>query len=147
MVSPRIGIVSLSSPVGPVELERGLARLRAGGLSYVVHPDALARSFVTAGTDEQRARSLLDYAFDDAVDVVWCSRGGYGAARLLPLLAAATPPGRRPRPKLLVGYSDVTALHEYVRNAWGWRTLHAPMVAAGGGPGPTADEWAAVDAA
>jgi muramoyltetrapeptide carboxypeptidase len=146
MAPPRIGIVSLSSPVGPVELERGLARLRAVGLPYVVHPHALARSFVTAGTDEQRARSLLDVAFDDAVDVVWCARGGYGAARLLPLLAAATAGGRTPKPKLLVGYSDVTPLHEFVRAAWGWRTLHAPMVAAAGPPSPTPEQWAAVDA-
>lgn len=152
MPSPRIGVVSLSSPVGPVELDRGLARLRAAGFDVVVHPNALARSFVTAGTDEQRAQSLLDYAYDDgtgpdAIDVVWCARGGYGAARLLPLLAAATADrGRPPRPKLLVGYSDVTALHAYVGPAWGWRTLHAPMVAAGGDPSPTPEQWAAVDA-
>lgn len=145
MPSPRIGIVACSSPVGQLELQIGLARLRQAGFDFVVHPSVLNRHFVNAGTDEARAQSLLDYAFDDSIDIIWCARGGYGAARVVNELVVATKQRGVPKPKLLVGYSDVTFLHEYVRQAWSWRTLHAPMIAASKAS-PTADEWNAVDA-
>lgn len=135
----RVGIVATSSPVGKVELEKGLARFREAGFECVVHPDVLARHFVTGGNDQQRSASLLQYAFDDSIDLIWSARGGYGAARVVGELADATKKRGVPKPKLLVGYSDVTYLHEYVRNAWGWRTLHAPMVTAG--PGTTREMW------
>jgi muramoyltetrapeptide carboxypeptidase len=158
MPSSRIGIVACSSPVGLLELELGLKRLREAGFEYVVHPNVTNRYFVNAGTDDERAQALLDYAFDDSIDVLWCARGGYGAARVVSLLhercATLHASGGRifsstatydvPKPKLLVGYSDVTILHEYVRQAWDWKTLHAPMVAASKTP-PTKEEWNAVD--
>lgn len=144
MPSTRIGIVACSSPVGLLELELGLHRLRDAGFDAVVHPSTVKRHFVNAGTDDERAQALLDYAFDDSIDVVWCARGGYGAARVVTRLVEAAARRGRPKPKLLVGYSDVTFLHEYVRQAWGWRTLHAPMVAATKTP-PTPAEWHAVD--
>lgn len=144
MSKPRIGIVACSSPVGPLELELGLARLRASGFEAVVHPNVLRRHFVNAGTDEERAQSLLDYAFDDSIDAIWCARGGYGAARVVSLLYQLGQ-SRIPRSKMLVGYSDVTILHEFVRQHWGWHTLHAPMIAASK-TSPTNDEWNAIDA-
>lgn len=145
MSSPRIGIVAPSSPVGHQELQRGVERLKRAGFDNVrVHRQALARHFVSAGTNDERANALLDFAFDDGIDVIWCARGGYGAAKVVALLAEATKTRGLPKPKLLVGYSDITILHEFVRNAWGWRTLHAPMITAG--PGTTESMWKAVDA-
>jgi len=124
----RIGIIAPSSPVGPVELELGLRWLRSCGFEVVVHPRALDRHYLHAGPDEDRAGQLLDFAFDDAIDVVWCARGGNGAARLPPLLRAATRDRRPPR-KLLVGYSDITVLHQFARQTWGWSTLHGVVPA------------------
>lgn len=144
MSSPRIGIVACSSPVGELELQLGLERLRGAGFNYVVHPSVLHRHFVNAGTDDERASSLLDYAFDDSVDVIWCARGGYGSARVVNALVEATQRRGVPKSKLLVGYSDVTVLHEYVRQVWGWRTLHAPMISATKSS-PTTQEWSAID--
>jgi muramoyltetrapeptide carboxypeptidase LdcA involved in peptidoglycan recycling len=46
-------------------------------------------------------------------------------------------PGR----KLLIGYSDVTVLHEYVRQEWGWETLHCPMPAAANFTRMSETEW------
>lgn len=142
MATPRVGIVACSSPVGLLELELGLNRLREAGFDPVIHPSVRQRHFVTAGSDEARAQSLLDYASDDSIDVIWCARGGYGAARVISELERR--PFKAGKPKLLVGYSDVTVLHEYVRRMWGWRTLHAPMITASKTT-PTADEWNAID--
>jgi muramoyltetrapeptide carboxypeptidase LdcA involved in peptidoglycan recycling len=67
---------------------------------------------------------------DPEIDIVWCARGGYGATRLLPMLDQMAKGRGKPAKKLLIGYSDVTVLHEYVRREWGWSTLHAVMPAA-----------------
>ena len=120
----RVGVVATSSPVGLVELDRGLGRLRQLGFEPVVHPGVRSRDFIFAGTDEARAQAFLEMARDPSIDALWCARGGYGAGRLIPLLGHDVPAG-----KLLIGYSDITVLHEYVRTRWKWSTLHAVMPA------------------
>ncbi len=93
-----------------------------------VHPQCTKKEFLFAGSDEARAQAFYGWAKDPALDVLWCARGGYGGVRILPLLEklcsakGAPPPG-----KLLVGYSDSTALFDFVRKRWGWSALHAPM--------------------
>lgn len=131
----KLSIVTASSPVGHVELAAGLSRLRAESFDLRVNPQTLERSFLFAGTDESRAQAILDAAHDPETDVVWCARGGYGAGRVVGLLdrmsrdLGASGDLAAPRQKLLVGYSDVTVLHEFVRNRWGWKTLHGVMPA------------------
>lgn len=79
-----------------------------------------------AGTDKIRAEHLLAGLTDDATRAIFCLRGGYGSMRLLPYLSADL----RPTPKLLVGYSDVTALHAAIGNLWPHLELiHGPNVA------------------
>lgn len=142
----RIAIVAPSSVVPPVELDMGVARLREAGLDVFVHPQCRARHFTYAGTDAQRADAFFEVASDPQFPVVWCARGGYGATRILPLLKVLESRRGVPPCKLLVGYSDVTALHAFVNRHWGWATLHAPMPAATYF-GPHAPEWPAILAA
>jgi muramoyltetrapeptide carboxypeptidase len=123
----RIGIVAPSSVVPTVELGLGVARLRSTGLSVRVHEQCSRQQFTFAGTDLQRATAFFEYATADDIDVLWCARGGYGATRILPILEQMTRQHGKPPRKLLAGYSDVTALHEFVRKHWGWCTLHATM--------------------
>ncbi|MEM8496209.1 MAG: LD-carboxypeptidase [Planctomycetota bacterium] len=125
----RVGIFTPASPIGMVELEMGVAVMRDAGFEVAVHDQASAQHFIFAGTDAQRVGALWDLATDDAIEVVWCARGGYGCTHLLPLLDRLTAEHGPPAKKLLVGYSDVTVLHHYVRARWGWDTLHANMPA------------------
>ena len=126
----RIGIVAASSVVPSLEFQIGVEFLRDHFFDVIVHPQTLEQHFTFAGTDEQRAGAIFEFACDPEIQVLWMARGGYGAARLLPLLDELTARHGVPPRKLLVGYSDVTVLHEYVRIRWGWETLHAPMPAA-----------------
>jgi muramoyltetrapeptide carboxypeptidase len=139
----RVGIVALSSVVPPVEFNAGVAHLRAaGGLDVVVHPQVLGQHWMHAGTDEVRAGALFEMATDPVIQAVWCARGGYGAAKLLPILDRLTAERGTPTPKkLLIGYSDVTVMHEYVRSRWGWSTLHAAMPAASNFASLPAGDW------
>ncbi len=126
-VGMRVGIFAPSSVVPRIEFEMGVDRIRDAGLEVRVHPQCFKKHLFWAGADEARARALLDMAVDPKIDVLWSARGGYGAARLLPMLERETRRIKRLPPKLLVGYSDSTALMDFVVSEWKWSTLHAPM--------------------
>lgn len=57
--------------------------------------------------------------------LMWCLRGGYGSARLIPELLKMKKPKNE---KLLIGYSDITSLHTFLNQKWKWKTLHAPTI-------------------
>jgi muramoyltetrapeptide carboxypeptidase len=122
-----VGIIAPSSKVPEAEFELGLDRIREAGFEPHVHPQVLQGHLFFAGTDEARAQAFYDYALDSRFRVLWAARGGYGSVRLLPLLEMMTAQRGIPPKKLLVGFSDSTALLEFVRARWGWATLHAPM--------------------
>ena len=78
--------MAASSVVPRVDLEAGVARLRAEGFDVRADARCFSSHFTYAGTDAERAASFWDAATDPDVDVVWMARGGYGAGRILPLL-------------------------------------------------------------
>jgi muramoyltetrapeptide carboxypeptidase len=81
-----------------------------------------------ANTDEKRFSDLKNAILDPAVKAIWCIRGGYGCARLIPYLRNQI--NFIPAPKLFIGFSDITLLHLYFQKKWGWFTLHASHAAA-----------------
>jgi muramoyltetrapeptide carboxypeptidase len=119
--------VALVSPAGPLrspdELDLAVAQARSLGWEPVVAKHALARAGYLAGDDAVRAADLNAAFHDDKVDGIWCLRGGYGAMRLLRTLDYAA---LERRPKALIGYSDITALHAAVGAKCGIVTHHGP---------------------
>lgn len=65
--------------------------------------------------------ALLSY--DDSI--VWALRGGYGAAKLIPNLRLLPKPTKE---KLFIGFSDMTALHLFFTQEWGWKTIHGSNI-------------------
>ncbi len=132
-------VVAVPVPAGPVQpgrLEAGLARLRA---RYRVRFDeaALVATGYLAGDDDRRAAELDRYLRDPDVRAIVCARGGYGAMRILHRL---DPGALRADPKILVGFSDATALLGWARAA-GVRAIHGPMAAQLGELGSTDVDW------
>lgn len=126
----RVVVVSPSGPVPPERMERGLELLRGWGLDAVAAPHALdthPELDHLAGTDEHRAQDLQEAWCDPSVDAVLCARGGYGAHRMVDLLDWSAL--RAAGPKVFVGYSDITVLHEAFALRAGFSTLHGPMAA------------------
>lgn len=126
----RVAVVAPSGPVPGERLRAGLDVLRGWGLDPVAAPHVLDRHprfRYLAGTDEDRAADLQTAWCDPAVDAVICARGGYGAQRIVDLLDWDAM--RAAGPKVFVGFSDITALHEAFAVRLGLVTLHGPMAA------------------
>lgn len=124
----RVAVVSPAGPVVPDILEAGLDLLRDWGveveLDESVYSNAEDRGYL-AGEDAVRVRAVQHALDDDDIDAIIFSRGGYGTMRILPELDFTR---FRQNPKLLVGFSDLTALHLYVAGKLDIPTLHAPVV-------------------
>lgn len=117
----RVAIVSPSSPVDRELVGRGVARL-AERYSPVLDAHLFDSTRYLAGPDAVRAESLRAALAAPDIRAIFCSRGGSGGGRLLPLLELTASP-----PKLLVGCSDVTVLHAALQ-AHGRTSIHGPVV-------------------
>lgn len=121
-----VAVVAPASAADPGRVRRGAEVLASLGFPVAVRRQALLRRGRYAGTDAQRARALLRALADPGTRAVVFTRGGFGAARILPLVIdrLATLP-----PKIVVGYSDATSLLYVLTGKLGWVTFHGPMVA------------------
>jgi muramoyltetrapeptide carboxypeptidase len=119
--------VAVVAPAGPVpgdRLRRGLEILESRYRVRVAH-DVLRTTGYLAGGDDRRAAELAGALADPDVRAVFVARGGYGIFRVLPFLDPAVV---RRDPKVIVGFSDATALLAWAARA-GVRGVHGPVVA------------------
>lgn len=122
-----VALIATSSPPSEAKLEKALSNLKGFGHRVVEGKSLRAKHGYLAGTDTERLADL-HWAFQDPeIEAIWCVRGGYGAARLLPLLDFDLI-SRNPKP--FIGYSDVTALHIAIHQRTGLVTFHGPVAAA-----------------
>ncbi|WP_078085645.1 S66 peptidase family protein [Microbulbifer mangrovi] len=84
------------------------------------------RTQYLAGPDSARAEDFNRMFADRDVDAVFCLRGGYGTPRILPMLDYQL---IRNNPKVLLGYSDITALLNAIYHRSGVVTFHGPIAA------------------
>ena len=129
-VPPRLrpgDTVGLIEPAGfthdAFDLQLVTEAVAAMGLVAKPAPHLLSRYGYLAGKDEERAADVNAMFADDGVRAIFAVRGGWGCARILPhldyrLIGA--------NPKLLVGFSDITALHMAVAARAGFTTIHGP---------------------
>jgi muramoyltetrapeptide carboxypeptidase len=122
--------VALIEPAGfsddMAQVEQVRSTIIAMGLVPKVGRHVTARYGYLAGTDQQRADDLNEAYADSDVRAVFAVRGGWGCARILPLLDWKTISAN---PKLLIGFSDITALHLAFAAQAGFPTIHGPNAA------------------
>jgi muramoyltetrapeptide carboxypeptidase len=115
-----------SAALDPADAEAGIAALRDRGLTVeTAFPEGGPQAYL-AGSDEARAEALNRLLRRDDLDAVVCLRGGYGLLRILDRIDYEA---ARQRPTLVVGYSDVTALHLALYTHAGVPGLSGPMAA------------------
>jgi muramoyltetrapeptide carboxypeptidase len=121
-----VGLIAPASPFTPEKLAAARQNLAGLGLNIRESANLHAQNGYLAGTDEQRLADLY-WAFESPdIDAVWCIRGGYGCSRLLPMIDFKRI-GKTP--KVFIGYSDVTALHQAIQQQTGLVTFHGPVAA------------------
>jgi muramoyltetrapeptide carboxypeptidase len=112
------------------DLEQIQATIRAMGLVPRPAANLLSRHGYLAGTDQERARAVNAMFADREVRAIFAVRGGWGSARILPHLDFNL---IRANPKLLVGFSDITALHLALAARTDCPTIHGPNAASSWG--------------
>jgi muramoyltetrapeptide carboxypeptidase len=118
--------IQIVAPSGPVPREPFLAGLAVLGARYDVRHDEgiFARAGYLAGDDDRRLAELTRALADPQVRAVVMARGGYGLLRLLPFV---DPASLAAHPRVLVGFSDGTALLAAAARA-GIVSIHGPVV-------------------
>ncbi len=119
-----IAVVSPASSISRDRLERGTDLLEEHGFRVQLGEHVLAQTDYLAGSDEDRAADLMAAFRNPEAAAVLCSRGGYGCARLLPLLDLDEMAASG---KMFLGFSDISTLH-FALNRRGLVTIHSPML-------------------
>lgn len=122
----RVGLIAPASPLDPGEIELGIAHMRALGLEPILGRFAHARYGYLAGTDRERADDFNRMIADDEIRAIVALRGGYGTMRILDHLDYDA---LRARPKVVMGFSDMTAVLNAITRRSGIITFHGPVAA------------------
>ncbi len=120
----RLGLIAPGRFITEEELKTSVNSLETIGFKVVYTNNILSRNGYLAGTDEQRTSDLNEMFSRDDIDGIVAARGGYGCTRILPLLDYNLI-GKNP--KVLLGYSDITALHMAIYAKTGLVSFHGPV--------------------
>lgn len=108
------------------ELDSGIRFLEGWGLVPRLPRNIRGKDILCSNCDEVRFQHLKEALYAKDSKAIWCVRGGYGSLRLIPHLLKLKRP--RTRPKLFIGLSDITSLHAFLNQRWGWPTVHGPLL-------------------
>ncbi|MCH7965229.1 MAG: LD-carboxypeptidase [Bacteroidetes bacterium] len=130
-----VGIIApASAPVDPTKLENGIRYIEKNGYRVELGKNVSKINGYLAGTDQERADDLNSMFKNKDVKAIICLRGGYGASRILDKINFKL---IRSNPKILVGYSEITALQMAILQKTGLVTFAGPMIATDFGNGVT----------
>lgn len=119
-----IRIISPASAIHSQWIDQAKVRLEQWGFSVSIAKHAYGDCGRFSATDDERLEDINDAFADEDIDIILCSRGGYGLQRILDKIVLPSRP--KDQWPLLVGYSDITALHA-LYTLQGVPSLHANM--------------------
>jgi muramoyltetrapeptide carboxypeptidase len=120
-----VDVIAPASIGKPAVIAKAKALLTSWGLRYNIPENIFGEDLLCANSDPVRFKQLKAALLNKKSKAVWCLRGGYGCARLIPMLEKLTPPAHN---KLFMGFSDVTVLHAFLQKQWRWATVHGPSL-------------------
>ena len=138
--SSHVAVLAASSPSELPRIEAAAANLRSRGLRVTLAPNIAHRDRYLAGGDDERVGVLNDFLRNPEFDGFFFARGGYGLMRILDRIDYDAI-SANPRP--IVGFSDLTALHQAIAVRSGVTTFHGPMLNTDwhDGLSPDREEW------
>ena len=120
----KLAIIAPGRYISEEELQDSVKNLNQLGFETTYSEKILLQSGYFAGTDKDRAEDLMEKFSDKSVKGIVCARGGYGCSRILSLLDYDV---IRANPKVLIGYSDITALLYGIYQKSGLISFHGPV--------------------
>lgn len=124
-----IGVIAPSSSIRDDRLETGIAVIEKAGFNVIRGDHLSDRHGYLAGVDRARGAELTRMFERPDVNAVFCVRGGYGACRMVEYVDWGVV---MRKPKVFVGYSDITTLHLAMERFAGLVTIHGPVVVSHG---------------
>ena len=120
----KVAIISTARKISEKEIEPAIEMLNKWGLIVVLGENLFKEDHQFSGTTKERTSDLQKALDDEMVKAVFCARGGYGTVQIIDELDFTKFVNS---PKWIVGYSDVTVLHNQINQNFGIQTLHATM--------------------
>ncbi len=120
-----VDVIAPGYGAGAEHLKKAADFIASLGLVARIPEDLIRPHLFCSNSDAERLRHTQAALYAKDSKAVWCLKGGYGTAALIPELMKHRAPTRA---KLLMGFSDITALHLLLAQRWGWTTLHAPVL-------------------
>ncbi len=120
-----IGLVAPAGAWNTEDFAKGIQLLTELGFKMKILRNLDAKENYLAGTDDHRSALFNEVWRDPEVNAVMAVRGGYGCLRILADIDYEL---IRANPKIFVGFSDITALHQAIVQKTGLVTFHGPMV-------------------
>ena len=105
------------------EIDQAVDLLKSWNLNVVIGKHLFNQNGHFAGTDEERTSDFQKALDNPNIKAIWAARGGYGTVRILDKLDYTK---FKEQPKWVIGYSDITALHNQIHNE-GYESIHALM--------------------
>ena len=118
-----IVIIATARKVSKIELQPAIALAKNWGLQVKLGKTIDASAHQYAGEDIFRTADFQRAIDDPEIKAIWCARGGYGTVRMIDGIDFSN---FKENPKWIVGYSDVTILHNHINNL-GFATIHGQM--------------------
>jgi muramoyltetrapeptide carboxypeptidase len=119
-----IALIATARKISLEELLPAIQTIEKWGLKAITAPNLFNTENQFAGSDEERASDLQWAINNNNVKAVLCVRGGYGTVRIIDKIDFTS---FVKNPKWIIGYSDITVLHQHVHANFNVATLHATM--------------------
>jgi muramoyltetrapeptide carboxypeptidase len=132
-------VIGITSPAGfimEVELQPALQVLRSWGYQVKLGNTIGKRDFTFGGTDVERLQDLQQLLDDKHIDAILCARGGYGSVRIVDGVDWTH---FKKNPKWLIGFSDISVLHQHIHSQCRVATIHSKMT------NSFPDDWSKAD--
>ena len=120
----KLALITPGSYISNKEKEKSIENLESLGFEVVYSDKLMLINGYFSGSDKERAEDINEMFEREDIKGIVCARGGYGCARILPYIDYNI---IKENPKVLIGYSDVTALFYGIYKKTGLITFHGPV--------------------
>lgn len=122
----KVAVFAPASPADHPRTHAGIAELQRLGFQVIPAADKSSAGYF-AGSSEERRKEFVDRMEEEQVEALVALRGGYGSTYLLDDQLATD----LKKPRILIGFSDLTSIQIFLWQRLGWVTFYGPMIAAG----------------